>query len=166
MMRLEIESTPRSSDNEDGLSELAKRATMILAQVQKRCQEEAAAAAVATAAAAAAAVAAASAAAAAAANANVVTTTASEGGGGSSDYAYGHRSRMNLSPPSSTSERMFPQKVMDVLSDRNVSEIITWLPHGRSFVVLQPDLLVEVVLPKHNFPAAKYTSFTRRLNRW
>ena len=159
-MRLEIESTrsatPRS--DEDGLSELAKRATMILAQVQRRCQEEAAAAAVATAAAA---VAAASAAASAAAN--VVTTTASEGGG-QSDYTYDPRSRTIVSP--SSSERTFPQKVMDVLSDRNVSDIITWLPHGHSFVVLQPDLLVEVVLPKHNFPAAKYTSFTRRLNRW
>ena len=160
MMRLKIESTrsatPRS--DEDGLSELAKRATMILAQVQKRCQEEAAAAAVVTAAAA---VAVASAA--AAASANVVTTTASEGGG-QSDYTYDPRSRTIVSP--SSSERTFPQKVMDVLSDRNVSDIITWLPHGHSFVVLQPDLLVEVVLPKHNFPTAKYTSFTRRLNRW
>mmetsp|Transcript_46702 Transcript_46702/g.141490 ORF Transcript_46702/g.141490 Transcript_46702/m.141490 type:complete len:403 (-) Transcript_46702:212-1420(-) len=69
----------------------------------------------------------------------------------------------------------FPARLMNMLSDLSVRETITWLPHGRSFVVLRPDVFAESILP-HYFPEsavgrgasnkAKYPSFTRKLNRW
>mmetsp|Transcript_4647 Transcript_4647/g.6043 ORF Transcript_4647/g.6043 Transcript_4647/m.6043 type:complete len:486 (+) Transcript_4647:153-1610(+) len=99
-----------------------------------------------------------------------------------------------VSSPSSTSAQMnsmkrtladhskeiFPVRLFRILSDPTVSDIITWLPHGRSFVVLRTDALAETVLPKY-FPEScamltsdqsirsqkvKYPSFTRKLNRW
>lgn len=72
---------------------------------------------------------------------------------------------------------IFPQRLMRILSDLTISDVITWLPHGRSFVILQPEVLAERVLPAY-FPesasstnktkssSCKYPSFTRKLNRW
>lgn len=64
----------------------------------------------------------------------------------------------------------FPQRLMAVLNDPSLSGIITWLPHGRSFVILRPDVFTTTVLSKYfasgNSTATKYPSFTRKLNRW
>lgn len=80
--------------------------------------------------------------------------------------------------PTHQPREIFPQRLMRILSDTNISDVITWLPHGRSFVVLQPDELAEKVLPIYfpessssgnktgNSAACKYPSFTRKLNRW
>ena len=83
--------------------------------------------------------------------------------------------------PSVTScpREIFPQRLMRILSDHTISDIITWLPHGRSFVIIQQEVLAEKILPRY-FPestsassnnksssaACKYPSFTRKLNRW
>jgi len=66
---------------------------------------------------------------------------------------------------------IFPQKLMEIISDRNLSDIISWLPHGHSFVVVRPDIFTAKVLPKYLPPidarsSTKYSSFTRKLNRW
>lgn len=78
---------------------------------------------------------------------------------------------------SSCSREIFPQRLMRLLSDFTISDIITWLPHGKSFVILQPEYLAENILPRY-FPesasganksksnSCKYPSFTRKLNRW
>jgi Heat shock transcription factor len=78
---------------------------------------------------------------------------------------------------SSCSREIFPQRLMRLLSDFTISDIITWLPHGKSFVILQPEILAENILPRY-FPesasgankaksnSCKYPSFTRKLNRW
>ena len=75
------------------------------------------------------------------------------------------------------SKEIFPQRLLRVLSNHSISDIITWLPHGRAFVILKPDDLATSVLPEY-FPescsstnggkslACKYPSFTRKLNRW
>ena len=73
---------------------------------------------------------------------------------------------------------IFPLRLLRMLSDPSVRSVITWLSHGRSFVVLCPDVFAERVLPQY-FPEsstdtsrsgvgarAKYPSFTRKLNRW
>jgi hypothetical protein len=72
---------------------------------------------------------------------------------------------------------IFPQRLMRMLSDHSIVDIITWLPHGRSFVIIQAENLADKILPKY-FPesaatskksistACKYPSFTRKLNRW
>lgn len=69
------------------------------------------------------------------------------------------------------SKEIFPARLMAILSDPSLSEIVTWLPHGRSFVVLRPDVFTEQVLPKYvpavdSRASTKYPSFTRKVNRW
>lgn len=59
----------------------------------------------------------------------------------------------------------FPLKLMQVLSDEQYCHIITWMPNGRSFVILRPKAFVSDILPKH-FKSAQYASFTRKLARW
>lgn len=76
-----------------------------------------------------------------------------------------------ISPQNPRKKEIFPQKLMEILADTSSSEIISWLPHGRSFVIIRPDLFCEEVLPKFLPPAdsrgsTKYPSFTRKLNRW
>ena len=76
-----------------------------------------------------------------------------------------------ISPRNPRKKEIFPQKLMEILADTSSSDIISWLPHGRSFVIIRPDLFCEEVLPKFVPPAdsrgsTKYPSFTRKLNRW
>jgi len=59
----------------------------------------------------------------------------------------------------------FPQRLMKILSDESNSTIISWLPHGKSFIIRKKDRFINEVLPLH-FKQLKYTSFTRKLHRW
>jgi HSF-type DNA-binding len=68
-------------------------------------------------------------------------------------------------------KEIFPQRLMMILDDPTLSDIVTWLPHGRSFVIVRPDVFTDQVLPKYLPPvdarsSTKYPSFTRKLNRW
>jgi len=45
------------------------------------------------------------------------------------------------------------------------SNIISWLPHGRGFAILDKQRFAGMILPRY-FDGAKFTSFTRRLKRW
>jgi len=56
-------------------------------------------------------------------------------------------------------------QLMEILSDETHSEIITWLPHGKAFIIYQKKKFANEVLPRY-FKQSKYTSFTRKLNRW
>jgi HSF-type DNA-binding len=55
-------------------------------------------------------------------------------------------------------------KLMEMLSDENNKDAITWLPHGKSFIIYRKKSFSEEVLPKY-FKACKYTSFTRKVSR-
>ncbi|GFH61786.1 hypothetical protein CTEN210_18262 [Chaetoceros tenuissimus] len=55
--------------------------------------------------------------------------------------------------------KTFPQQLMQILSDASISDVITWLPHGKSFKILKPNKLAERV-NKH------ISSFISKLNRW
>mmetsp|Transcript_28849 Transcript_28849/g.43561 ORF Transcript_28849/g.43561 Transcript_28849/m.43561 type:complete len:369 (+) Transcript_28849:79-1185(+) len=59
----------------------------------------------------------------------------------------------------------FPQKLMKILSNEDVSDIISWLPHGRGFIIYQKKQFSQQIMPKY-FKKVKFTSFTRKLNRW
>ena len=66
---------------------------------------------------------------------------------------------------------IFPQRLLAVLNDESLSDIISWLPHGKSFVIIRPDVFTEKVMPTYFPPvdargSTKYPSFTRKLNRW
>lgn len=61
--------------------------------------------------------------------------------------------------------KSFPQKLMETINEYYDESIIAWLPDGKSFVVVDPDLFVENVLSQ-TFKGGKYSSFVRKLNRW
>jgi len=61
--------------------------------------------------------------------------------------------------------RIFPQKLHDILSDEANADSVAWLPHGRGFIIKNRKQFAAEVLPKY-FKQTKYTSFTRKLNRW
>lgn len=80
----------------------------------------------------------------------------------------------------------FPMRLHAILADPTVCDVCSWLPHGKSFVVLRPDVFAAHVLPRYFAPDGsnsltakaktnkksttqgvhKYPSFTRKLNRW
>ena len=59
----------------------------------------------------------------------------------------------------------FPQRLIEMLADETITDSISWLPHGRSFLVHNPAKFTDEVLPKY-FGACKFASFTRKLYRW
>jgi hypothetical protein len=54
---------------------------------------------------------------------------------------------------------------MDILSSEEDNDTISFLPHGRAFIIYKKKKFATEVLPKF-FKATKFTSFTRKLNRW
>mmetsp|Transcript_9675 Transcript_9675/g.10747 ORF Transcript_9675/g.10747 Transcript_9675/m.10747 type:complete len:302 (+) Transcript_9675:131-1036(+) len=59
----------------------------------------------------------------------------------------------------------FPQRLMEILSNEEHADVIAWLPHGKGFIMYKKKKLAAQVLPKY-FKQSKFTSFTRKLNRW
>jgi hypothetical protein len=59
----------------------------------------------------------------------------------------------------------FPVKLYALLNQPSLSEIITWMPHGRSWKVLKPRLFETSVLPVF-FESDNYHSFNRVINAW
>lgn len=80
---------------------------------------------------------------------------------------------MNVVVPSETSgddshemSMTFPQRLMEILScDDEYSDVISWIPNGAAFVIYKKKKFSTDVLPKF-FKQSKFTSFTRKLNRW
>ena len=63
------------------------------------------------------------------------------------------------------SDRNFPARLHAMLSDEQYSHIISWMPHGRAWKVLNKELLMVEAIPKF-FGQSKYASFTRQLSGW
>lgn len=55
---------------------------------------------------------------------------------------------------------------MEILENEDHEEIISWLPEGRSFMIHKKNDLEKEILPKYFQKKSKYSSFTRKLNRW
>jgi HSF-type DNA-binding len=55
--------------------------------------------------------------------------------------------------------------MLDMLSNPDVADIMAWLPHGKGFMIRDKKRFASEVLPKY-FKKSKFTSFTRKLNRW
>jgi len=68
-------------------------------------------------------------------------------------------------PPKNAGRRNFVEMLHDVVSDPRCAHIVSWLPHGRGFVVHDRNVFAKRVLPRR-FDNAKYASFARRLKRW
>lgn len=54
---------------------------------------------------------------------------------------------------------------MDLLSNKEVVDVISWLPHGESFIIYDREKFVSDILPVF-FKESKFPSFARKLNRW
>ena len=59
----------------------------------------------------------------------------------------------------------FPVKLYAILENANYESIISWAPHGRAFVVHDPNQFMSGIAPQF-FHQSKYRSFTRQLNIW
>eukprot|EP00591_Stephanopyxis_turris_P007864 CAMPEP_0195524506 /NCGR_PEP_ID=MMETSP0794_2-20130614/24391_1 /TAXON_ID=515487 /ORGANISM="Stephanopyxis turris, Strain CCMP 815" /LENGTH=192 /DNA_ID=CAMNT_0040654745 /DNA_START=188 /DNA_END=766 /DNA_ORIENTATION=- len=62
--------------------------------------------------------------------------------------------------------RKFPNILMQILSERENNDIMTWASDGHSFLILRPERLVSKVLPKYFSKNCSVASFRRKLNRW
>ena len=69
----------------------------------------------------------------------------------------------HLTPPGRVPN--FVAKMHAILSRSDLSEIIGWLPHGRSWMILNPKKFEKEVLPVY-FAHAKISSFIRQANGW
>ena len=61
---------------------------------------------------------------------------------------------------------IFPQRLMTVLSDEKNHDAICWLPHGKAFIIRDRTAFADKVMPRFFPRKSKYSSFTRKLNRW
>lgn len=59
----------------------------------------------------------------------------------------------------------FPAKLHAILCRKDLSDIICWLPHGRSWRILRPCQFEKIVLPKY-FGHSKMSSFLRQASSW
>lgn len=66
--------------------------------------------------------------------------------------------------PFHTSLLLFLQ-LYAILSQKEFSDIVTWMPHGRSWKVLKPNLFETLVMPLF-FEYSNYHSFNRLVNAW
>jgi hypothetical protein len=68
-------------------------------------------------------------------------------------------------PTCSAKEPTFPVKLHLILSNPEFDDIIAWLPHGRSWRILQQKAFEERVIPLY-FRHGRYSSFARQVNGW
>jgi hypothetical protein len=68
-------------------------------------------------------------------------------------------------PAAETKESSFQYKLYEILQCDEFKEIVTWLPHGRSWKIIDSNALTKVVLPKY-FRHSKYSSFKRQMSGW
>ena len=76
--------------------------------------------------------------------------------------------KTNCAEAHQVSIHQFPSKLYGMLESVDslgFAHIVSWLPHGKSFQVNDPDLFMELVVPEF-FKATKYRSFQRQLNLW
>jgi HSF-type DNA-binding len=59
----------------------------------------------------------------------------------------------------------FPVKLYAILAQKEFHDIISWMPHGRSWKVLKPNVFESLVMPLF-FEYSNYHSFNRLVNAW
>ena len=63
------------------------------------------------------------------------------------------------------SETIFPMKLYDMLCNPEFHHAVAWLPHGRSWKVLNKDVFMAEICPRY-FSQTRYESFVRQVNGW
>jgi hypothetical protein len=82
-----------------------------------------------------------------------------------SQVAAAEASPLHISHATSTKEQPFPVKLHMILSNPDFEDIIAWLPHGRSWRILQQKAFEEKIIPLY-FRHGRYSSFARQVNGW
>lgn len=59
----------------------------------------------------------------------------------------------------------FPAKLHHILSQPGLAHIITWLPHGRSWRLVDRQAFLSQIMPNY-FSHSNYASFARQVNGW
>lgn len=59
----------------------------------------------------------------------------------------------------------FPVVLHKILCNPESRDVISWLPHGRSWRIVDPNTLERKIIPKY-FRHSKYSSFLRQVNGW
>jgi len=90
----------------------------------------------------------------------MVESSRRSGGGDVMQFATGSE---RTSPTTEGGLLTFPEKLISLLNEGQVSDSMWWLPDGDAFC-LQPQRFSEKVLEPHF--RCKFESFTRKLNRW
>ena len=67
--------------------------------------------------------------------------------------------------PLKDAKKTFPVILFDILENPEYREILTWLPGGKAFIVLDKERFVTEILPTY-FKACLFPSFARKLQRW
>lgn len=60
---------------------------------------------------------------------------------------------------------IFPQKLMKMLDNDEINDVISWFPCGRIFVIKNQIKFTKDIMPRY-LDGVKYTSFIRKLHRW
>lgn len=85
------------------------------------------------------------------------------------DYTYTDYSQLekkiDVVGVSTKSSSYFPAKLHAILSDSNNQHILCWQPHGRSWKIVDKDLLSSIILPKY-FEHVSENSFKTMLGQW
>ena len=68
-------------------------------------------------------------------------------------------------PTAKDAAHTFPMKLHAILSNPEFQDIISWLPHGRAWRILQHRAFEERVIPLY-FRHGRYSSFARQVNGW
>ena len=66
---------------------------------------------------------------------------------------------------SSIRVQKFPVKLYAILAQKEFHDIICWMPHGRAWKVLKPNMFESLVMPLF-FEYSNYHSFNRLVNAW
>jgi hypothetical protein len=74
-------------------------------------------------------------------------------------------SALHITHAASAKEQTFPVKLHMILSNPDFEDIIAWLPHGRSWRILQQKAFEEKIIPLY-FRHGRYSSFARQVNGW
>jgi hypothetical protein len=61
---------------------------------------------------------------------------------------------------------IFPQRLMSILGNEKNHDAICWLPNGRAFIIRNRNLFAAKIMPRFFPRKSKFSSFTRKLNRW
>jgi len=68
-------------------------------------------------------------------------------------------------PPQSLQSQKLPSKLAAMLSDPDLASVLTWMPHGRSWKILNRELFSSFALPRY-FGHSNHASFVRIVNAW